>query len=176
MRRLSCALRHQQQWEVERALQRLDESRVAQQREIGMLERALRDDERVPGTLDGFDHEHLGDLHRVEVVLVSRGPEFALQKLTDKLQLVFIEWRRRGVIIVGHRRGTMHEQCRERRTYYFAELHPEGPTLWPGCHEPRRDLRCRIFVPSRVIGARNRRARGLPGAVCALPEPTGNRS
>jgi hypothetical protein len=60
----------------------------------------------------------------------------------------------------------VHEQCRERRTYYFAELHPARPALWPRCHEPRRDLHCRIFVPSRVIGARNRCGRALPGAVC----------
>src|SRR4029453_5128976 len=122
MRRLSCALRHQEDWEAGRALQRLDESRVAEQREIGMLQRALRDDERVRGPTDGFAHAHLGDLHPIEVVLVSRGPEFALQKPTDKPQLVFIEWRRRGGFIVGHRRGKMHDQCRGRRTYCFAGL------------------------------------------------------
>jgi len=80
-----------------------------------MLERTLRDHEGVPRTLTGFDPEHLSHLHRVEVVLVSRGPEFALQKLTDKPQLVFIEWRRCGGFIVDHRRGRVHNECRERR-------------------------------------------------------------
>jgi len=113
-------------------LQRLDESRVAEQREIGILERALRDDERVPGTLDGLDHEHLGHLHRIEVVLVSRGPEFALQKLADKLQLVLIDWRWRG----DHRRGRVHDQCRGRRTYYFAGLPQRHALIVMGSPRP----------------------------------------
>ncbi len=48
-------------------------------------------------------------------------------------------WRRSGTIGVP----SMHAQCRERRSRYFAEL-PEGAR--PHCYGLGETLHCRIFV------------------------------
>jgi hypothetical protein len=66
---------------------------VTEQGEIGMLERALRDNEDVPRPPVGLDDEDLGHLGPIEIVVVATASEFPLQKLSDKPQLALIERR-----------------------------------------------------------------------------------
>ena len=85
------SLRCQREGDVTRVLQRVREMAVTENREIGMLERALRNNERVSRPTVGLDDEHLGRVGRVEIVVVATASEFPFQKLTDKQQLAVID-------------------------------------------------------------------------------------
>ncbi len=84
-------LRGQHHRNVARAPDRIQEMRIAEKPEIGVFERRSRNDQRVVQASSGVDAEYLHDPGLVEVVLVPTASELAAKKVTDTLEVVFVD-------------------------------------------------------------------------------------
>ena len=114
-------LRGQHHRNVARAPDRIQEMRIAEKPEIGVFERRSRNDQRVVEASSGVDAEYLHGSGLVEVVLVPTASELAAQKVTDTLEVVFVDLG--AGRLVGHRSNRRGRG----RSAFWARLSLEPP-------------------------------------------------
>jgi len=114
-------LRGQHHRNVARAPDRIQEMRIAEKPEIGVFERRSRNDQRVVEASSGVDAEYLHGPGLVEVVLVPTASELAAQKVTDTLEVVFVDLG--AGRLVGHRSNRRGRG----RSAFWARLSLEPP-------------------------------------------------
>jgi hypothetical protein len=88
--------------------------------EISILERFLRDGERVSNTSLGLDHEDLHFCVEFVVVAVLATPELSVKEFSDKLELDHPVELQGGLRPFTHERSAVHHICRGGRLIFHA--------------------------------------------------------